>query len=119
MLTSLFLRFAHAGSEWVMWVLIALSFVSVALIVDRIIYFKKNAVNLDEMLVYLQQCLREGNLRAAWDLVVERESIECRVIAEGLKAFQSGSDACSEAMLSARARERGKVESHLNVLATI
>lgn len=119
MLTNLFLKFAYAGSEWVMWLLVILSFVSVALIVDRIIFFQKNAVSLDEMVPQLKQFLKEGNLRGAWGLVADRPQIECQVVAEGLKAIQRGSDACSEAMLSAKARERGRVEAHLNMLATI
>jgi biopolymer transport protein ExbB len=119
MLTNLFLRFAYAGSEWVMWLLVILSFVSVALMVDRVIYFSKNAINLDDLLSPLRQFLKEGNLRGAWSLVADRPQIECQVVAEGLRAIQRGSEACSEAMLSAKARERGRLEAHLNVLATI
>lgn len=119
MLTQLFLKFAYTGSEWVMWLLVILSFVSVALVVDRIIFFNKNKIDLDEMIPQLKQFLKEGNLRGAWGLVADRPQIECQVVAEGLKAIQRGSEACGEAMLSAKSRERGRVEAHLNFLATI
>ena len=119
MLTSLFLRFAYAGSEWVMWVLVILSFVSVALMVDRVLFFRKNNVDLDELMPQLKQFLKDANLRGAWGLVADRPQIECQVVAEGIKAIQRGSEACGEAMLSAKARERGRVEAHLNILATI
>jgi biopolymer transport protein ExbB/TolQ len=119
MLTQLFLKFAYTGSEWVMWLLVLLSFLSVALIIDRILFFRKNYVDLDELSDQLQQYLKEGNLRAAWSLVAERTEIECQVVADGVRALQRGSEACNEAMLSARARERGRVDAHLNILATI
>jgi biopolymer transport protein ExbB/TolQ len=119
MLTDLFLRFAYAGSEWVLWLLVILSFVSVALMVDRIIFFNKNKVDLDELIPQLKQFLKEGNLRGAWGLVADRPQIECQVVAEGLKAIQRGSEACREAMMSAAARERVRLEAHLNHLATI
>lgn len=119
MLTSLFLKFAYAGSEWVMWILVILSFVSVGLMVDRILFFRKNFVDLDELMPQLKQFLKDGNLRGAWGLVADRPEIECQVVAEGLKAIQRGSEPCQESMLSARARERGRIDAHLNVLATI
>jgi biopolymer transport protein ExbB/TolQ len=119
MLTNLFLRFAYAGSEWVMWVLVLLSFVSVALMVDRTLFFQRNKIDLDDLITQLRQHLKDGNLRAAWALVAERPQIECQVVAEGLRSIQRGSDACAEAMLSAKSRERGRVDAHLSILATI
>jgi biopolymer transport protein ExbB/TolQ len=119
MLTNLFLRFAYAGSEWVMWVLVLLSFVSVALMVDRTLFFQRNKIDLDDLITQLRQHLKDGNLRAAWALVAERPQIECQVVAEGLRSIQRGSDACAEAMLSAKSRERGRIDAHLNILATI
>ena len=119
MLTKLFLRFSYTGSEWVMWILVALSFLSVALIIDRILFFRKNRIDLDELSSQLRQFLKDGNLRGAWGLVADQPQIECQVVAEGLRAIQRGSEACNEAMLSAKARERGRVEAHLNILATI
>ena len=38
MLTQLFLKVAFVGSEWVLWVLLLVNFISVATIVDRILY---------------------------------------------------------------------------------
>ena len=38
-LTNLFLRVAFIGAEWVLWVLLILSFISVGIIVDRVAVF--------------------------------------------------------------------------------
>ena len=39
MLTSLFLRLAYVGAEWILWLLVALSIISLALMVERWLYF--------------------------------------------------------------------------------
>jgi len=45
------------------------------------------------------------------DLVSESEAIECVVVAAGLAALARGAQACSEAMLSAKARVRPVLEA--------
>ena len=52
-------------------------------------------------------------------LVADNEAIECVVVAAGLAALQRGSPACSEAMLSAKARVKPLLEARLNILGTI
>lgn len=58
MLTQMFLKVAFAGSEWVLWVLLVLSFVNVGVIVDRLLYFRRHFVDGDELAAVLDQCLR-------------------------------------------------------------
>ncbi len=119
MLTQLFLKVAFAGSEWVLWVLLAVNFISVATIVDRILYLRRTSVDSEAIGAQLDELLRAGDLRGAWTVVSESEAIECVVVAAGLAALSRGAQACGEAMLSAKARVKPLLEARLNILGTI
>ena len=58
MLTSLFLKLTYAGAEWIMWVLVALSFISVALIAERWLYFLRTRSGGAELAAQLHEELR-------------------------------------------------------------
>ncbi len=119
MLTQLFLKVAYVGSEWVLWVLLIINFISVATIVERILYFRGTKVDGRGLAAQIDQFLRANDLRGAWQLVSESDAIECVVVAAGLAALARGAQACGEAMLSAKARVKPLLESRLNILATI
>jgi biopolymer transport protein ExbB len=119
MLTSLFLRMTYVGAEWIMWILMLLSIISIALIVERILYFMRTRVDVDQLSTQLQEQLKTGNLQGAWQLVHDSEAIECGVVAAGLMALRNGQTACSEAMQSAKARLRPALDQNLSLLATI
>lgn len=119
MLTNLFLKVAFAGSEWVLWVLLAINFVSVAVIVERILYLMRNKVDGEALGAKLEPLLRAGDVRGAWNLVHESEAMPCAVVAAGLASIARGAEACSEAMQSAKARIKPLVEARLSILGTI
>jgi biopolymer transport protein ExbB/TolQ len=119
MLTQMLLKVAFAGSEWVLWVLLMLSFVNVGVIVDRILYFRRHQVDGDELAAQLDGFLRAGDLKQAYALVQQSESIECVVVAAGLQAFHRGAHACEGAMSAARARTKKELDCRLPILASI
>lgn len=119
MLTHLLLRITFVGAEWVLWILVAASFLSVTIIVERFLYFRRNKVDANILGPELYEQLRAGRLNAARQLVVESKAIECVVVAAGLAAAERGSQACTEAMLSAKARERTKLDANLAILGTL
>ena len=102
MLTQMFLKVAFAGSEWVLWVLLLLSFVNVGVIVDRLLYFHRHFIDGDELASVLDQFLRAGDLKQAYATVQTGESIEQVVVAAGLMSFTRGAHACEGAMAAAR-----------------
>ena len=111
MLTALFLKMTLVGAEWVLYVLVLLSFVSVGIIVDRLWYFMEHRVDVADLAAKLEQLLRAGDLKSAWQLVAGSDAIECVVVAAGLAAVTGARQACSEAMLSAKARTRSRLEA--------
>jgi biopolymer transport protein ExbB len=121
MLTSLFLRLTYVGAEWVLWILLALSVISIALIIERCLYFLRTRSRTFELGAQLQEQLRAGNVRNAWQLVKDsrEQSIESAVVAAGLVALRNGPQAASEAMQSVKARMRPQLDANLSILATI
>jgi biopolymer transport protein ExbB/TolQ len=121
MLTSLFLRLTYVGAEWVLWVLLMLSIISIALMVERWLYFFRTRINTDELAAGLDEQLRARNVQGAWQLVKDShtQSIESAVVAAGLIALRNGAHAASEAMLSVKARMRPALDANLSILATI
>src|SRR6185369_4690301 len=121
MLTQLFLKLTYVGAEWVMWILLLLSIVSIALMVERWLYFFRTKVDGDELAARLDEQLRARNLQGAWQLVKDNHSycIESAVVAAGLIALRSGPHAAAEAMHSVKARMRPALDANLSILATI
>jgi len=121
MLTSLFLRLTYVGAEWVMWVLMLLSIISIALMVERWLYFFRTQVDSDELAARLDEQLRARNLQGAWQLVKDNHSnsIEMAVVAAGLISLRYGAQAAAEAMQSVKARMRPALDANLSILATI
>jgi biopolymer transport protein ExbB len=119
MLTSILLKLTMVGAEWILWLLVLLSIISVALIVERSLYFYNHRVDGDQLGQQVEALLNEGNVRGVWDLVNGSDCIEHEVVAAGLPALKRGATACSEAMMSAKARLKPVVDSRLSVLATI
>ena len=119
MLTDFFLRATNMGAEWVLWVLILLSLISVGIIVERVTYFRAHFVDGDALGSQLRLRLQSGEIRSAIELVAGHEAIECQVVAAGLAEMTHGSTACGEAMLSAKARERRHLDASLGLLGSI
>lgn len=121
MLTQLFLKLTYVGAEWVLWILLLLSIVSIALMVERWLYYFRTAVDGDELSARLDEQLRARNLQGAWQLVKDNHtsSIETAVVAAGLIALRNGAASAAEAMQSVKAQMRPALDQNLSILATI
>jgi len=118
-LTDRFLSFTLLGSEWVLWVLIALSVVSIAIMIERGFYFATHRIDAGPLADELRRQMRKGDLAAARARLKEGDTVEESVAAAGLAEVERGADAVGEAMLAAKARERLKLERNLAVLGTL
>jgi biopolymer transport protein ExbB len=104
-----------------MWILLLLSIISIALMVERWLYFMRTKIDSDELAARLDEQLRARNLQGAWNLVKDTHTyaIESAVVAAGLIALRNGAQAAAEAMLSVKARMRPALDANLSILATI
>lgn len=118
-LTESFLKITLLGAEWVMWLLIGLSVISITIMVERALFFLLRRVNIDKLAAEVKRSLRAGETEKLRDMVKDSWSVECRVLEAGLSVASRGVEAASEAMLSAKAREKLRMEANLAVLGTL
>jgi biopolymer transport protein ExbB len=106
------------GAAWVMWLMIGLSVVSVAIILERIWFFH----SLGDDLVVLQRDLRSSldeSIAKAMKRMEASPSAEAAVVTAGLVMADRGAEAAEEAMAGAQALERMKLERRLAYLGTL
>ena len=114
-----FLAFTLLGAEWVLWLLIALSIVSFAIMIERAWFFLTHRVDVDSLGAELRRLLAKGNVGDARSRVKGSDSAEMTVVAAGLDEVERGVDAVAEAMVGAKARERMRLERNLAFLGTL
>lgn len=104
-----------------MWILLLLSIISIALMVERWLYFMRTRVDSEQLAADLDQQLRARNMQGAWQLVKDTHTycIETAVVAAGLIALRNGAAAAAEAMQSVKSRMRPGLDANLSILATI
>lgn len=106
------------GAAWVMWLMLGLSVISVAIILERAWFFW----SLRDDLFVLQRDLRNA-LRESIDAAKKRmemsPSAEAAVVLAGLAEAPSGPAAAEEAMAGAQALQRMKLERRLAYLGTL
>ena len=104
-----------------LWLLVGLSIVSLAAVVDRAVLFLRTRERIRELEPRLIEALSRGDLPQALK-EVERDSLVRNVVRAGLTQIAQGlrdSEAVEQAMLGAMARERARYEARLTPLATV
>ncbi len=119
MLIERLLKVALLGSEWVLYLLIALSVVSFATMVERWFFFRKRSDNLTVLREKLTQHLEENDLSAAVQLLEKSRSLEAQVLRAGLRWVKGGASAISDAVDAELGRIKKELESGLNLLGTL
>jgi biopolymer transport protein ExbB len=117
-LTERLLGFMLLGSEWVLFVLLGLSVISVAVMVERAIYLRSRG-DFDALARDLEKLLRDGDVEGARQAVAGRTLPGAMVAAAGLSHYDRGSEAVGAAMAGAKARLRVEMEKNLGVLGTL
>ena len=118
-ITERILAAALVGSDWVLWLLILLSILSVTIMVERAIVMSGRAPKLNDLSERLLKLLAAGDLPGARELLGPPRSPEVRVALVGLSELVEGRIAAAEAMASARSHERLAMEKHLGILGTL
>ena len=114
-----FLSFALLGAEWVLWLLVILSVISVAIMIERWRYFSTHAVDVDEVRDDLRRFLAAGDVDGAMKKYGDTGALETRVGLAGVKEAPRGHAAAEQAMISMKARHRGGYERNLAFLGTL
>jgi biopolymer transport protein ExbB len=118
-LTQRILGFTLLGSDWVLWVLIALSILSVAVMVERAICFGGTGSSSTALGRQMLERLLASDPTGATRLLEGHRAPAATVAAAGIAELPRGADAVSETMAGAKARLRVELERHLGILGTL
>jgi biopolymer transport protein ExbB len=114
-----FTKFAMLGAEWVMWLLIVLSVLSVALMLERAVLYRKMEDDLDKLAEDVRDLLRAQDIEGAKARLARSPSPAAMVALAGINDADRGAESAEEAMAGATARVRMVLERNLAFLATV
>ncbi len=115
-LTAKLLATLTASAEWVLWLLAFLSILSIAVMLERGVYFATHRLsNSDDLLLKLAK----GDLDAVRTSISGKQGMEASVLREGLEWSSRGADSVDEVISATMARERPRYERFLSVLGTL
>lgn len=115
-LTQKLLSTFTANSEWVLWLLAILSVLSIAVMLERVIYFQTHRLdNTDDVLLKLAK----GDLAGIKTQVTGKRGMEAAILREGIEWVEKGSGAVEEVINATIARERPRYERFLSFLGTL
>src|SRR5271165_992283 len=115
-LTTKLLRLTLSSAEWVLWLLVALSVASFAVMLERAVFFSSQRLRNGEELA---NWLAHGEFERARRVVEGQTGLEAVVVREMLRAVPQGPDTVEEVLLSVLARERARYERYLSFLGTL
>jgi biopolymer transport protein ExbB len=113
------LTLAQFGTEWVLWLLIGMSVVSMAVIAERAWFFARRRLDVDELARQLVAIVRAADPAKARAALARFPAGECQVLSAGLMKFGEGYQAAAAAIASARERERIRLECNLGLLSAV
>ena len=106
-------------SEWVLWLLLALSVISIAVIIERVVFYRRHAVKVDAIRVELSRALDKGDFQAAAAVLKRHDSLETNAVLAGLVAYDRGPESVEDLISGALGREKSRYERRLGFLATL
>ena len=107
------------GASPILYLMIGLSIISVAVILERTWFFLAIRENVERLARRLSEHLEQNDPSAAYDSVAHSRSAEAAVVAAGLRQLERGAGAAEEAMASATALQRLRLERRLAFLGTL
>lgn len=111
--------FIAFGASWVLWLLFALSVGTVAIAMERFVFFRSKSDDLRGLVGILDAHLRSGDHKAALAELSRLRSVGAAVAGVGLRLAERGSRAAEKGMESAMVIERKALEARLSYLGTL
>jgi len=111
--------FAMLGATWVMWLLVVLSVISLAIILERVYFFFVTRDDIDQLRADLLAKLRAGELVEAQKRVQQSRSFEAMLALAALDSVEDGADAATERIAGEQQVVRLHMERNLAFLGTV
>jgi biopolymer transport protein ExbB len=118
-LSSSFVSFAQLGASWVLWLLVALSAVSIGVMIDRGLWFRGRDVDVERFTRELRGAFERGELGHLQNKYKEDPAVAVQIALRGLSERDRGPDAVAESMQGERVRWRSAADRHLIILGTL
>jgi biopolymer transport protein ExbB len=118
-LTQAIVDFALLGAEWVMWLLVVLSVISIAVMVDRAMWIRGRDTDTTAARDQIRAAFDGGDVGALAKSWKASPSIALQVAARGLDAISGGAAAAAEAMHGERVRWKTQADKNLIILGTL
>lgn len=111
--------FALLGATWVMWLLIAISVICVAIMLERAYFFIATRDNIDALRKDLLDLLRRSDLAGARKRMQSSRSFEAALAMAGLESAADGPAAANERVSGEEKVARLHMERNLAILGTV
>ncbi len=118
-LSGHFVAFAQLGAGWVLWLLIALSVVSIAVMIDRALWFRRRDSDTDTFTRELKGAFERDEIARLETKYKDDQAISVQVALAGLAERERGPEAVAEAMHGERVRWRTAADRNLIILGTL
>jgi biopolymer transport protein ExbB len=109
----------EVGTAPILYLMIALSVLSIAVMIERAWFFFVSSEDLGALALALEEKLGAGDLAGARSLAEGSRSVEAAIVRAGLSSSDRGAVAAQEAMASATAIGRLRLERRLSFLGTL
>jgi len=120
MLTQKIFVLAQSGAEVILWILLVLSILSIAAIIERFLTLKSVRQQSEALRDQLRQVLQSHQLSELEDISKSKDSLETRALKYGLRHVKENGDrGLGEIFNSHALMEKPKLERSLTFLATV
>ena len=107
------------GSEWVLWLLLVLSVISLTVMFDRMYYFYRTRINFDAFLEKITPLLNDGKEDEISKICEKSTALEAVIAKEAIASKSQGTAAIEKGTTSYMVRSRTKMEKGLTFLGTM
>ena len=108
-----------SGAAWVLWFLAALSVASLAIALERWLFYRTRDASIAALAQDMDLRLTEGDIEGAIADLGRSRAVAASIAAAGLRLARLGPEAVAKAMESATALERNLLERRLVYLGTL
>jgi len=113
------LNLALVGGEPILYILLFLSLLSIAVVIERFLFYQKVSLNAPDFTGKLVELLNGKDTKKATEFVSQNKAPEAAVVREGLSNYEKGSKIATELMESMAFRQQQILDKRLIFLGTI
>jgi len=118
-ITQALKNLALGGGTWVLYLLILSSILSLAVIIQKAIYFYRNRVQWESFVEMVTTFITKHDTDAALEYARRTHTPAARVLEIALQNLEKGAEAVEELMIGKRISEKFKMENKLVILGTL